>query len=728
MKSINFKSKARIIRTLGDRLISGEVAAIIELVKNSYDADATFCKITIDPNSQTITIEDNGHGMTAADVEEKWAELGTENKHRNKLSRKGRKVLGDKGIGRLASAKLGRFLTITSTVFSEKVHKSIRVSDIDWNKFSANEDKYIEDISFILSDLPPLDDEGTILLVESVSTVWTETKLAGLVKELRKLISPIESDGFDFEIFLNIDDFNSDQHGFEGQEIVSGSKMLLAQSSEEEKKNLIRPFPLLDACDYTFEGDFFDNKVVGIFTIHDEKIPHKIEVSLDSDRDPCGSGLVILHIFDRDAESIRNTFVRAGVVEEEHKTNMPIRDARKALDELSGIAIYRNDFRVRPYGDVDADWLGLDKRRVQNPSLRLEQAQINGVILVEGEEASGLVERSSREGFEHNENFSSFKELVLKIFIEIEAIRKSHNDNIGKNRLSAEELVKPTFALLREEATFKQLDLLAQELPKEHKEKFAKVLGEHKTKLETLINAIQERQATLEVRSTLGFIMAEVVHEARHPTSAIGSDLISLKKRVNKKWSDGIEKIIALDLVAQFNDDLIHVRSLEALFRRLDPLIQTRRKRPQNFFITEPVKKSLLMFKSRTEAMNVTHNIPDESIEVEGLEVDISAAVINVIDNALYWLKEREIENPELNISYEDRGENLIKIIIEDNAQGIDEKFLSSIYNVGFTLKKDGSGLGLSIARESLGRAGGAIYHENTSVGSRFILEISKGE
>lgn len=86
-QELTFKSQARIIRTLGDRLISGEVAAIIELVKNAYDADAKTCHVEINPSKDILVIEDDGHGMSLLDLQIKWAELGTYNKFRNAVTK-----------------------------------------------------------------------------------------------------------------------------------------------------------------------------------------------------------------------------------------------------------------------------------------------------------------------------------------------------------------------------------------------------------------------------------------------------------------------------------------------------------------------------------------------------------------------------------------------------------------------------------------------------------------
>ena len=108
---LRFKPKARIIRTIGDQLISGPEAAVIELVKNAYDADASFVEIKFSPPLQPgagrISITDDGHGMSLDDIRLKWMEPATASKVKDRRSpSKTRKMMGSKGIGRFAAAKL----------------------------------------------------------------------------------------------------------------------------------------------------------------------------------------------------------------------------------------------------------------------------------------------------------------------------------------------------------------------------------------------------------------------------------------------------------------------------------------------------------------------------------------------------------------------------------------------------------------------------------------------
>ena len=115
-EKLRLRPRARIIRTVGDRLISGPIAAIIELIKNAHDADATFVKLSFHPSlvkgKGKIIVEDNGHGMSFHDIRDKWMEPATSDKKTRKKSPKGRNMLGSKGIGRFSAARLGDILTL----------------------------------------------------------------------------------------------------------------------------------------------------------------------------------------------------------------------------------------------------------------------------------------------------------------------------------------------------------------------------------------------------------------------------------------------------------------------------------------------------------------------------------------------------------------------------------------------------------------------------------------
>ena len=144
-----FRPKARIIHTIGKELIANPNIALLELIKNSYDADAKSVNINnyMEGTIRHIVISDDGHGMTKDDIENKWLVLATANKKQKTISPEGRILLGNKGIGRYASALLGNQLKITSYTQDEIV-----TLELDWNQFT--EDKFLDEINISITTQP----------------------------------------------------------------------------------------------------------------------------------------------------------------------------------------------------------------------------------------------------------------------------------------------------------------------------------------------------------------------------------------------------------------------------------------------------------------------------------------------------------------------------------------------------------------------------------------------
>src|SRR3546814_20447057 len=128
--------------------------------------------------------------------------------------------------------------------------------------------------------------------------------------------------------------------------------------------------------------------------------------------------------------------------------------ARQLLDEVTGVAIYRDGFRVRPYGDLRNDWLTLDTRRVQDPSLRIGHNPVAGYIGVEPPDSSDLIEKSSREGFEENGAFLRLRRLVQRLFAAaVYPRRQTFRESAAHSRKR-----KTTFVAVQTQHTQNKLD------------------------------------------------------------------------------------------------------------------------------------------------------------------------------------------------------------------------------------------------------------------------------
>ncbi|MCG2777247.1 MAG: ATP-binding protein, partial [Desulfobacterales bacterium] len=145
------RPRARILRTLGDELISSELVAIIELVKNAYDADATGVLIRfegpLEKGRGRVDILDNGHGMSLETIRETWMEPATLYRRQQSLSEiYKRRVLGEKGIGRFAASRLADSLEVLTRRI--KSPKEVRVF-FDWGQFDNSDTRKIIDVNLI---------------------------------------------------------------------------------------------------------------------------------------------------------------------------------------------------------------------------------------------------------------------------------------------------------------------------------------------------------------------------------------------------------------------------------------------------------------------------------------------------------------------------------------------------------------------------------------------------
>ena len=208
--SPHFKTRARLLCQLGEQLIKSESIALLELVKNAYDADSPTCTVKIskpdNKESGSIIIEDKGMGMDSEILESSWLEVGTDNKSEKKgngyrTPKFHRIPLGEKGIGRFGVHRLGRRIELISRMDNKKEC----VLRIDWDKI--NDSKYIEDIPIILEERDPKifkDSTGTKIEISKLRNNWTRGTLRDVARAINTLNSPFESEE-SFSVSFNTD-------------------------------------------------------------------------------------------------------------------------------------------------------------------------------------------------------------------------------------------------------------------------------------------------------------------------------------------------------------------------------------------------------------------------------------------------------------------------------------------------------------------------------------------
>lgn len=718
------RPRARIVRTIGDQLISGPEAALIELVKNAYDADSPFVKIKITPpqngnwdnEPSSITVTDAGHGMTANDLLEKWLEPATNDKATRKISpQKNRNMLGAKGVGRFATARLGKSLELESTTKSESDEITTSLMQVDWRKFEQA--KYLDEVDIEITSTAPASTTGVTLRIQDLNDTWSEKKLTDLIKELRRMASPLSTQDSDFKIYLDISEFKKDTHKFNGIDLLVNPFDKKPSTNNEQ---IITPISIEKLFHYMLEGSFSAD---GAFSGHflnnrGDKVKHPLNLpatKLSPEEDSCGPIKVRLNIYDRESDAIQNLFQGLGF------GALGRMESRRLLNENIGVGIYRDGFRIRPYGDAETDWLELERMRVQNPSKKLGLNQLAGIITIDGEIESGLIERSSREGLEHNGSFARLKRQIAELLSHVESIRQDFRERAGLSR-------KPVGGTTNVhnnsnmEATAKAIS----ELPTIYRDKVEKAFIKETAALKTAIEELETYQQALISHSSLGLVITQVLHDGRRYLSDISTRSEEIVKDSPRLLEDSdFGNYIRDNLPENAKNILNSAGGLSSLFKSLNPVSGKKRGNPNKQDIIATINRCLKLFTKdfKTEKININFDPPNKTLYFLGHDGDLMAALLNLIDNATHWLATMPSEERTINIQLREQSK-YIQIIVSNNGPIIDERYVPKLFNPGFSLKPEGSGIGLAIAREALRASKADLAFDDSAEETTFIIEM----
>lgn len=730
---------ARLIHTIGSDLIGDSYAALVELVKNSYDADASKVDIVFkfteidNENALAISIKDDGHGMDFDTVVNKWLVPATNDKLKRKVSKKGSRVLqGRKGIGRFAASILGQEMTL-STV-DEIGEKSEAV--IDWRIFKT--DEFLENIELLIEKKETNESSGTEILIiakdekyqeividdngnekviektDSKLSYWNRDSLVQLINELRKLISPFEESTED-EFKINLSFENS-------------------PFTEIDEKFTIDTYPIIKYYDYRIFGTISDNGIASLVfenninpeALQKEEITQKFKLS--SNNKYCGEIKVDFRVFDREPDAIEN-LINKGLINPVSKKYMGKNEARRLLNEVYGVNVYKNNFRIRPYGNGGVDWLDLDKDRIQNFTLKISNNQIVGFVTIQSEEKSGLEEKSARDGLKENEYYFGLKELAQMALFELETRRLAYRIKSEKSRgkkTKVQDTINTLFSLTEVKTSIGK-KLSEFEIDKKTIDEIDNILTKEEAKKAELKEEIEKTIAIYQGQATLGKIVNFILHEGRKPLQFFNSETKVMERYLKFYRATNDEEHLN-ELTKSINGFKINSKFISTLFKRLSPLAKQKREKKSNFSVLRVINESLDIFKLSIEEVNIDVDIiGDEKVEIFGWSEDLYIALTNLIENSIYWLgisktdeKKITIEviqnNDSVIIDYEDTGPGLTDLEIESGA----------IFEPGYSKKIDGTGLGLAIAGEASDRLNGELLARKSNNGVNFQIEISK--
>lgn len=717
MKSY-FEPTGRLIMSIGKDLIKDLPAALVELVKNSYDADASYVKITYlkNENELKIVVEDDGHGMSQDTVLNAWMVPSTDYKLKNKNSPKGRVYQGRKGIGRYAVSLLGNKLELITIKDGIKT-----MAHFDWDEF--NSEKKLSEIPIVITTSETTDDSGTKLIItneygNALADEISEIDSQKVEKELSKLLSNVK----DFKIIVSYENFYSDV-----------------------KKNICKEISQLEfseAWHYKLSGkihsDFsYELEYLNFYTKEEKIFKDSFIDELPKDAVSCGEISIDYRVYDKDPSGIE---VIMNFVNGNQNTNLSKTEIKNMLIDKSGISIFRNDFRIRPYGDKGFDWLNLDSKRVQNPSMSIGSEQINGKIGIESEEMSGLKEKSARDGLYENSNFYTLQRIADLSLSLLEKERFRYRQKVTKKKPEAidklfdfshinqkmEKAVEKAYKNLMKspEKTDEHITLLNQELTKEIKN-----LEKEK---ETEFLEVKETIAIYQKHTTLGNVISVVLHEGRKPLSWYTNRIPTIEEYLDNLYK--CEELGASSynkLSEQMKKLSDEAMRMSKFFERLDPLSSNNRGKCKKTSVQKQINGVIELFKeiAKDKDVEIQYNSV-ENLYTNIIEEDLYMALTNIVENAMFWVdfSSKPLKSIEI-MSYGDDDKIYIEIL--DNGPGISKEDLEDdiLFTPGYSGKKrvsddNGTGLGLAIAGEAIQRNNGKLEAIESINGACFRITL----
>lgn len=721
---VRFSVDAGIINRLGKELVGKHETAVSELVKNAFDADASEVNLVFENAwnaGGTLTIEDNGTGMTKDQLINGFMRLSSSDKIHNPLSDKYKRTrAGRKGIGRFATQRLGSKLTIIT--HSANTDSSIKIS-INWNDFET--DKDLLSVSNNIEVIPKTKKEGTTLIIENLRDGWSDAMIKRVFRYTSELLQPFPlSKKNKDEAKSSIDPgFKSYYFRQEGQELIS-----IIDEEEAIFKHALAEI----------EGHVLDDGQ-GCWALKSEKLNFPQEVFL----------------IGNDEKDRENTDSKFNLIKGLHfKTYYFILDSslfdssrsfsfiKEVGYEKGGIKLYRNGFRVLPYGENSDDWLGLDKSN--NRSIVLgPHPNRNFFGFVELKDGEGLFEEtSSREGIIENDAFNELVSFVYRSIIsgviKVSELRgrkaTASQKNFTRKEDDPTEKADKAIGELEEffaeeeskEDTSEKSDLgKSKEKAKKIFEEFKQAREDEKRKNQALI----DENNMLRILAGLGLVIGEFIHEVQRFLPGFDADIKFLKNAV-KDYKEVYERTELLETnirsfssYTSYFDKTISrniLRELEPIelrivVRRFISIIQNDLKRADIEFI-EPEFKGYYLF---TIPMH-----PSEWASILfNLYTNSKKAIYRKRSKGKMFI-ECGIENANVYLEFSDNGD------------GIPPENEDSIFNAFYTTTSAanhsgndvdslvGTGLGLKIVKDIVEFYGGQIFVTSPSSGFKTTIRI----
>ena len=518
MPILPFTIDAELLRELGERLVGKSHVALAELVKNSYDADATDVTIKFAPNEDSIKIIDNGHGMTFDEFKNFWMRIGTTHKREKQSKKLGRLMSGSKGVGRLAVQFLANKLTI-ETFPADKNHKWLK-AQINWNKAIETKPaktKELTEVEVIYNEFDrnpsnASDLQGTSITLEELKDEWTEDSIQDLASELWWLQPPLGPSTGDSKDQFKIH-FRSVQKDY--------SKTFVKQMNAIKRIWIARLVGTLTDGEVTLSLQFLGEQPV----VHKYKIMDFIhnngEFSKAKNLNRCNFEIRIYNLSGR------------------QKFGIKVDTAREYFRRYGGVHVYDGGFRLPYYGLPEGDWLRLeyDHSHRQNVSQLLPKeiqvfralndlptlGRVLGIVNVNTSDEPNLKIMITRDRLAET---AAYEDLIKTVRYAIDwYANETARRKIEERRVGASS--EPTS--LKFERVEQVLEYYEPKIPKEVYQEVHKRVQEATTAAESHQERVLEQMGLLAPLATAGISALSYQHELKKQFAYIENTIDRMK-------------------------------------------------------------------------------------------------------------------------------------------------------------------------------------------------------
>ncbi len=714
IKQISFTVDSGLIDRLGIELVGKAETAVSELVKNAYDADANQVTVEFyntDSIGGTLIISDDGLGMTEAQLANGFMRISSTDKIHHPISeRSGRIKAGKKGIGRFATQRLGEQLTIiTQTLQSEK---AIKVT-IDWNKYLIDTD--ISSVFFPIEKIEKTKDEGTTLIISNLREKWATSSIEKIFSYVNVLFQPT---------------YLSERSATNNIAVQDGSFLYTFKKDGVIIKNDIENF--YDNALVVIEGYVGDDHK-GIVSIDSQQLRTDVHEIIDVEYDDKNSGETITSFPALTNVRFKVYYFIYDKIKYRSISSNTYNNIKNLSDTISGIRLYRNGFRVLPYGEPTDDWVHINQRwsgDSGSTNIPFSTKHLFGFVELLDDDINNAIfqETSSREGLIENEAFKQLVNFVHSALIIVKK-RLTHLIKSNKNPRKKNDTDITISSEFRNKTNREAIDSYKNDIntaidnnttfnEKEKQQKKAEVAD----RVNQIKDLLKENEM-LRVLASLGLNIGEFAHEVRTLQNYIYNNIYSLEPNISDDSAKGY-----LDNIINIFDELF---SYTNYFGVAVSLNRDREKRPVD--INKIVRQFVNTMQDgiQIEIEQLNYNVLTKPMHLS----EWSSILSNLYSNSKKAIKRKGCQGKILiQIGIEN---NNTYMLFNDNGDGIKEKDKDYVFDAFFTTSRPvsydspssehliGSGLGLKIIKDIVVENKGTINIVEPSDGYSTCFKIT---